>query len=194
MKRRRFLTAAAAAPAVPAALAQQQGIRTQGEPDEGPKLEFAAPDAVAAPVLKCLNAAQFAALQKLGELIMPANGKLPGALETKSAEFLDFWISQSPADKLQLYKSGLDNLNSQARKKYQKQFAELDATQADALLAPLRAPWSDPPPSDTFARFLLAAKQDIRNATMNSKEYSAAASSGTRRGGGGMGLYWNPIV
>lgn len=197
MKRRRFLTTAAATPAIPAVLAQQPTTRSAGEAastDDAPKLDVAAPDAVAESVRRTFTAAQFAALRKLSDLLQPAIGKYPGALDAKAPEFLDFWIGQSPAAKQQLYRAGLDALNAHAKRKFQKMFAELDAKQADTVLAPLHAPWTDPPPADPFARFLVEAKEDVRNATMNSKEYGAVAAAGTRRSGAGMGLYWNPIV
>jgi len=61
------------------------------------------------------------------------------------------------------------------------------------LLAPLRAAWTYDPPADPFARFLREAKQDIRTATMNSREWVTAAASAGGRRGGGVGLYWYPL-
>jgi hypothetical protein len=89
----------------------------------------------------------------------------------------------------------LDQLNSRASKQFSKPFADLDASQAGSLLAPLREAWTFDPPSDPFARFLREAKQDIRTATMNSREWVTAAGStgGGGRRGGGMGLYWYPL-
>jgi hypothetical protein len=56
----------------------------------------------------------------------------------------------------------------------------------------LRQPWTYEPPADPLARFLREAKQDVRTATMNSREYASAGSSSGRRGGG-LGQYWYPI-
>jgi hypothetical protein len=61
------------------------------------------------------------------------------------------------------------------------------------LLAPLREPWTFDPPADPLTRFLRAAKQDVRAATMNSREYAAAAGSSGRRSAAGLGLYWLPL-
>ena len=66
----------------------------------------------------------------------PINGA-PGALDAGAPEFLDFLISESPQDRQQLYKVGLDQLNAQAKKRFNKTFAEMDATQTATLLAPL---------------------------------------------------------
>jgi hypothetical protein len=134
-----------------------------------------------------------AALRKLSELIMPPMNGNSGALEAGAPEFLDFLIGRSPAARQQIYRAGLDALNAQARKRFQKTFAETDAAQSAVLLAPLRAPWSPEPPSDPLARFLQEAKRDIRTATLNSREYSAAAQGGGGRRFGGGGLYWRPL-
>ncbi|MFN0123598.1 MAG: gluconate 2-dehydrogenase subunit 3 family protein, partial [Blastocatellia bacterium] len=103
-----------------------------------------------------------------------------------------FLVGKSPADRKQIYLTGLDILNANARKRFNKAFAEVDDKQAGELLAPLREPWTYNPPSDPLTRFLRDAKADIRNATVNSREYSTAGSAGSRRGGG-VGQYWFPI-
>jgi hypothetical protein len=90
-----------------------------------------------------------------------------------------------------LYRNGLDGLNLQAKKRFSKSFADVDAAQADMLLAPLRNPWTYDAPSDPVAAFLRALKDDVRRATMNSREWSLTAAAGRTRGGGG--LYWLPI-
>lgn len=196
MKRRRFIQALAATPAVPALLAQQTAppkaasVTTNDAP-----LRYSISDDAAVPVLHFFNAQQFAALRKLSDLLMPAmnsaNG-MPGALEAKAPEFLDFLISQSPVDRQQLYRNGLDDLTSQAKKRFGKAFAEVDETQAEILLAPLREPWTYDAPADPVAAMLRAAKDDVRRATTNSREWNLAATAGRTRGGGG-GLYWLPI-
>jgi hypothetical protein len=142
---------------------------------------------------KYFSATQYAALRHLSDVLMPAINETPGALDARVPEFLDWLISQSPQDRQQLYRVGLDQLNAQAKKRFNRSFAEVDASQAAELLAPLRDPWTFDPPSDPLARFLRAAKQDVRAATTNSREYAAAAGSSGRRGGGGLGLYWLPL-
>lgn len=167
--------------------------RTPTAAATSPKIETAVADEVAEMSPKFFSAAQFAALRKLSETLMPVMNEKPGALETGVPEFLDFLLSESPADRQQLYKTGLDLLNSQAKKKFSKAFADADPAQVATLLAPLREQWTFDPPSDPLARFLRAAKQDVRTATLNSREYaSAAASAGSRRGAG-VGLYWYPL-
>jgi len=143
---------------------------------------------------------QFAALRRLAVLIeppvKPRNGAAatPGPLDCGVPEFLDFLIGVSPADRQLLYRNGLDSLNARAKAKYNKPFADLDDTQAHAIVQPLvvAVPWATDPPKDPLEHFIFAARQDIPMATRNSPEFAAAGAASGRRGGGG-GLVWNPI-
>jgi hypothetical protein len=184
MKRRRFIQALATAPAT--GLIAQQPAPAPPVQSDFPKLDFAIADAAAEPVHHFLTASQFAALQKLGSILMS------GAIEAGAPEFLDFLLSQSSPDRRQLYRTGLDGLNAQATRRFAKPFADVDADQADELLAPLRERWTYQPPADPVARFLQAAKLDLRTATMNSLEWNAAAKASARRAGPS-GLYWYPL-
>ena len=116
MKRRGFVKALAAAPAVPAVLAQQttppaqQTIPPAPAPQsppaavEAPKLELSIPDDVADMQPRFFTAAQYSALRKLSDLLMPRIGDTPGALDAAAPEFLDFLISESPKDRQELYR------------------------------------------------------------------------------------------
>ncbi len=197
MKRRRFIQALAATPAAPALLAQQaqqgvQPITQQAPPPAEASLRYTVPDAAAEPVPHFFTVLQFAALRKLSDLLNPPINGAPGALDAKAPEFLDFLLSQSAADRQQLYRNGLDGLNTQAKKRFNKLFADVDAGQAETLLAPLRDPWTYDAPADAVAAMLRAAKDDVRRATLNSREWNLASVAGRTRGGGG-GLYWLPI-
>jgi hypothetical protein len=199
MKRRRFFRTLAAVPAAGALVAQQEQRPATAPPGQAvstelPKLETASSDAAAEMVPHFFDAPQFAALRKLGDILQPFLNGVPGALDAKAPEFLDFLIGESPADRQQLYRRGLDALNASAKTRYSKPFAELDATQAASVLAPLREPWTYDPPADPLARFLRAAKQDIRTATANSREYNVAgAAEGGGRRFGAQSLYWLPL-
>jgi hypothetical protein len=191
MKRRSVLKSAALLPAAAAIPAAAQNAPTQAAP-ESFKLELAPADVIGRPVARFFSPDQFAALRKLGELFAPAFEGRPGASETGAAEFLDFYISQSAADVQKLYRDGLDRLNSEARRSQSKPFAELTSAEAAAILKPLSGAWTYAGPSDLFARFLLAAKDDLMRATTNSRPYTTAAAAGSR-GGGGLGYYWLPV-
>jgi hypothetical protein len=142
---------------------------------------------------KFFTPSQFSALRKVSDLLLPAMNGSAGALDAQAPEFLDFLIGESPAERKHVYVAGLDALNRESTKRYSKQFADLDATQADALLAPLRQPWTFEDPADPIAAFLRVAKQDVRTATVNSREYGAANANGGGRRTGGGGLYWYPL-
>jgi hypothetical protein len=190
MKRRNFVRALVAAPVAPSLVAQQTpgpAAPAAARPvEESPKLEVATPDETSDPLPRFFTEAQMSTLRRLCDLLTP------GALSAGVPEFLDFLVGESAAEKQQLYRTGLDALNAGAKRNYAQAFANLDAAQAGGLLLPLHAVWTYEEPSEPLARFLLAAKIDVRTATMNSKEYSATSSGGGRRGGAN-GLYWYPL-
>src|SRR5438132_9334509 len=152
MKRRRFFKALAVLPAAPALMPQQQPPPAQqpqtpvAQPPGGgrggagggrfgagniPKFEQAAPDLVGAVTQRFFTAPQWTALRKLSEVLMPPMRGNPGAIECGAPEFLDFLIGASPADRQHLYRSGLDMLNTRAKKQFNKSFADLDTAQPD---------------------------------------------------------------
>lgn len=193
MKRRQALKSLAgvsAASALPLPAFSQQPAASAV--NETPKLDTTSADSAAQSVPRFLSADQFTALDRLAQILMPAAGETPGAKEAGVAEFLDFLISESPADRQALYRNGLDQLNAQARSRDGKSFAQLGPVEIGALLAPLREPWSYNGPATPFARFLQAAKQDVMEAAMNSREWSEARAKRSRRAGG-LGTYWYPI-
>jgi hypothetical protein len=194
MKRRNLLQSIAglpAAAAMPQAAAAQSSSPARG-PDEPVKLVFATPDAPGEPSPRFFSPQEFAALTRLGDLLMPPGAGRPGAAEAEAAAFLDFLISQSPQDRRQLYRGGLAKLDELARSRAGKPFSGLSPAEAAPLLAPLAAPWTYQEPADPFARFLRSAKEDFFRATVNSRQW-AAALSGRSRGAAGMGAYWFAI-
>jgi hypothetical protein len=211
MKRRNFVQSLFIAPAAPAVLAAQQTAtkptpqpntparQNPRQPHEIPKLEVIEADLTANTNQHFFNAEQFAALEKLGNVLMPPLKGNPGALDAHAPEFLDFLISVSPADRQKLYRTGLDGVNTHAKEQFHKPFSELDAAQVDAILRPLLVVrlWPEDMPADPLQNFIAQAHQDLRTATMNSREWAAAAAASGRRARrgfrGGVGYYWKPI-
>ena len=194
MKRRQALQSlagisVAGAPPLRALAQQQPAARTIAET---PKLDTAVADGAAESLHPFFSPDQFAALERLAEVLMPAAGDSPGAKDAGVAQFLDFLISASPADRQAQYRDGLDKLNTDARSRYGKGFAELAPAQIDTLLAPLREAWTYAAPADPLAQFLGAAKMDVMHATMNSRPWSEARAKRSRRASG-LGMYWYPI-
>jgi hypothetical protein len=193
MKRRRVLQSLAGIPgatALPwAALADNTVPRAIVET---PKTPVSTADSVAHGMPRFLSHEEFSALERLAELLAPAQAGVPGAREAGAAAFLDFLLGQSPGERSTLYREGLAKLNRASRQRFEKPFAELTPEQADPLLAPLRAAWTYHGPEDPFARFLAAAKEDVLTTTLNSREWAAAMSRRTRSAGG-LGSYWYPV-
>lgn len=198
--------AAAQQPAPPPSTAQQQpppqantpANQVPRQPTGIPKLPVTQPDLTAETRQKFFNADQYAALEKLGAVLVPPLKGNPGAVDAQAPEFLDFLISESLPDKQKLYRDGLDHLNAQAKSKFQKPFAQLDKSQVDAIVRPLLVarPWPQDLPSDPQQNFIAQAHEDLRTATMNSREWAdaRAKTGGTfMRRFRGAGMYWAPI-
>jgi Gluconate 2-dehydrogenase subunit 3 len=212
MKRRGFVRGLILAPAAQAALSAQQN-RTPQTPAapaaaqqpvpmrgaQGPaRLKVTAADLTSESPRLFFSKDQFETLEKMATVMMPPMKGNPGAIEAQAPLFLDFLISVSPFDRQNLYQNGLDQLNEQAKQKFQKNFAQLDASQVGTILKPLMVarPWNLDWPKDPLQDFVAQAHEDIRKATTNSREYAeASANSGRRfnRGSQSTGFYWKPI-
>ena len=193
MKRRQVLQTLAALPTAGLLKAQQPTVPPKPSPaavEEIPIIESTIPDMAGITVPSFFSPVQLATLRRLSELIAPAINGVPGAMEARAPEFIDFFISESPAERQELYRVGLDELNNRAQSEFHAPFAQVNGEQATKLLAPLCAPWTAKP--DQFTGFLRAAKQDILQATQNSYEWVRIMSKRVRSAGG-LGMYWFPI-
>jgi hypothetical protein len=205
MKRRNFVQSLLVVPAT-AVAAEQTATPTPAPAarppqnfrgvQNAPKLNLVELDSAAETTTGFFNPAQFAALNKLAQILVPPIKNSPGALDAHAPEFLDFLISRSPTASQTLYREGLDGLNSAANKHFHKPFTDLDAKQADSIIRPLlvaRA-WDREEPQDPMIRFMTQAHEDLRTATMNSAEWAASGStSGRGRFNSGRRMYWKPI-
>ncbi len=169
MKRRQAIQTILSLPALTALPAAAQE-KAPPAVNEHPRLDMTNAEAIAEPAHNFFTVEQFKTLQRLCEILVPPSK------EAGVAEFLDFLIAQSPEARQALYRHGLDRLSASP------------PGETAALLAPLREPWTYQGPSDDFAQFLAAVKEDALRATINSRQW-AAASKG-RRGGSGIGTYW----
>src|SRR5437868_4456932 len=147
------------------------------------------PDTVAQTDAYFFNEQQLATLRRLSEILMPPLRGYPGAKEAGAAEFLDFLIGVSPADRQQMYQSGLDRLDAEAKLHFGVPFSKVDKTQADQLIRPWLRTWiTDHPPTEPYARFINFVHSDIRTATINSEAWSKARERAPE-----MELYWFPV-
>jgi hypothetical protein len=143
------------------------------------------PDAAADTAAPFFTAVQMATLRRLCEILMPARKSYPGALESGTPEFLDFLIGASPADRRQMYRSGLDRLHAEAKQRFGVAFAAVSAEQADRLIRP----WLRTEP---YAQFINVSHSDIRHATVNSQAWTEADTE-ARRQAPALELYWFPV-
>ncbi|ODS52837.1 MAG: hypothetical protein ABS36_15315 [Acidobacteria bacterium SCN 69-37] len=156
---------------------QGGGPRPGGAPQApGEPLDYAVPDDVGEPVPHFFQAAQLAALTRLGDLLVPAADDEPGAVVARAPEFLDFLLSRSPVERQTLYRTGTDALNAQAARQFGKAFGETSAAEADAIVEPLRNAWSYAP-TDPFEAFLRTAYRDLRQATASSRARAVATGN-----------------
>jgi hypothetical protein len=161
--------------------------------NETPNTPVVVPDEVAANVTTTFNPSQLAALERLGELMVPAWEGRPGATGAGTARFLDFLIGCSPKERVDLYCKGLDALNTQSTQRFGGPFSAVSVEQAEALLSPLRqSRGPETVKDDPLMNFLEAAKGDLLRATFNSRPYIDALSQ-TRRPRNASRFYWYPI-
>jgi hypothetical protein len=147
------------------------------------------PDAVAQTNAYFFTEQQLATLRHLSEILMPPLRGYPGANEAGAPEFIDFLIGVSPTDRQQMYQSGLDWLDTEAKQHFGIAFAATNKVQADQLLRPWMRTWmTDHPPTELYARFINIAHSDIRTATINSEAWNKARNKAPD-----MDLYWFPV-
>ena len=150
-------------------------------------------DAVAETEAHFFSETQMPTLRRLGDLFMPARQGKPGATEAATAEFLDFLIGASPADRQHMYLTGLDRLEAEAKEKFSASFANVSSAQADQLIRPwLRAWMNEHPPSEEYELFINIVHSDIRTATSNSQAWADAAVARGQQAPD-IDLYWYPI-
>jgi hypothetical protein len=147
------------------------------------------PDAVAQTNAYFFTEQQLATLRHLSEILLPPLRGYPGANEAGAPEFIDFLIGVSPTDRQQMYQSGLDWLDTEAKQHFGIAFSATNKMQADQLLRPWMRTWmTDHPPTELYARFINIAHSDIRTATINSEAWNKARNKAPD-----MDLYWFPV-
>jgi hypothetical protein len=216
MQRRDFfkgiMAASVAASAAPSTFAQQTATPVApsapppGTPPPGPvpwmrglmevkplHMTQLTADAVAQTNAHFFTDQQLATLKRLSEVLVPPFQGYPGAIEAAAPEFLDFLVGVSPLDRQQMYQSGLDRLESEAKQHFSVSFAAANAEQADQLLRPWLRTWmNDHPPTESYEQFINVAHGDIRTATINSQAWSDAAhKAGIPTPN--TDLYWYPV-
>ena len=170
-----------------------QGAQARMAQFHTPNIPSSVPDVAALTDAHFFSPVQYATLEHLCDIFMPAMNGYPSANAAGAPQFLDFLIGESPADRKKLYTTGLDRLQADAMKQYHVGFDKVTAEQADALIRPHLVAWmSDHPPREPHKLFIATIHRDIRTATINSQTYSAAAVASGERAPG-VGLYVHPV-
>ncbi len=191
MKRRELLYSLLGVSGLPAFVQAQQPAIPPAT-DELPPLRLSNPNTVAEGVLKFFTQTEFGSFQRLGTVIMPPADGEPGAQDAKAAEFLDFLLSESPAELQTLYRNGVRELDRRSLQRHKQSFAKLPDTGIADVLSPLNASWTYQGPTEPFAQFLQASRIAFYQATVNSREWAEAQSS-RRRGAAGLNTYYLPV-
>jgi gluconate 2-dehydrogenase subunit 3-like protein len=91
----------------------------------------------AAPSLKVLTPAQYAAVEVLVEAIIPADERSPGAKEARVADYIDLALLESEDIQRQQFLDGLTALDAEAATRSGGAFAKMTPAQVEALLTDL---------------------------------------------------------
>jgi hypothetical protein len=160
--------------------------------NHGP-IDSIAPDAVAQTNAHFFTGPQMVTLRRLCEILLPPIKGYPGAIDAGTPEFLDFLIGASPVDRQQMYQTGLNRLDTEAKQRFGLAFVNVQPAQADQLIQPWLRTWmTDHPPTEPYAFFINTAHSDIRTATINSQAWSDAAKAAGEKSPD-MGVYWFPV-
>jgi glucoside 3-dehydrogenase (cytochrome c) hitch-hiker subunit len=100
---------------------------------------------------------QDALLDRLTEMIIPADGHSPGASAAKVSRFIDHVAAHSRPQVQRAWVSGLDAVDDEARRRFQKSFLEASASQQDELLAAIAA--NEAEPRTPIEHFFVRLKQ-----------------------------------
>jgi gluconate 2-dehydrogenase gamma chain len=82
---------------------------------------------------KALNPHEYQTLEKLADLIIPADDKSPGAVASGACEFIDLLASQNPR-LLEIYTGGIAWLDQTMRRRYSTDFVSAKPSQQTTLL------------------------------------------------------------
>jgi hypothetical protein len=103
--------------------------------------------------LKFFTPAQHRTVDVLSELIIPADDRSPGAKAAQVADYIDFVLSESPAETKKAWTDGLAALDAASTSTSGKAFTEATAEQQTALLTEAAKNEFNPTtPLETFFR------------------------------------------
>jgi Gluconate 2-dehydrogenase subunit 3 len=105
--------------------------------DEGLAAFVEVQTSAAPPALRALSASQYATVEALGEAIIPADERSPGAKEARVADYIDLLLAEQDETIRQPWLDGLTAFEAEATRRFGSPFAELAPSQAEELLTDL---------------------------------------------------------
>jgi len=110
----------------------------------------------AAPKLRFLTPAQYAATDALAETLIPADSHSPGAHAARVADYLDLLLSESDAAAKQTWVDGLAALDAASTERFKAPFGKATAAQRIELLT--EASRNEAKPQTPLEKFFKASK------------------------------------
>ena len=95
-------------------------------------------------------------LDRLSEMIIPADERSPGAHEAKVSYFIDLMVANSRKDAQQQWVAGLKAVEAEAQKRFQKPFLKCSSEEQDRIMATMAA--HEEKPGTDLERFFTRLK------------------------------------
>jgi hypothetical protein len=115
----------------------------------------------AAPRLKVLTPAEYAAVDALTEIIIPTDAQSPGASAARVADYIDLLLSESPAGTQTAWREGLAALGALTQARFKAPLARLTPAQRIEIVSAIATNEASPQtPAETF--FVTAKDWTIR--------------------------------
>ena len=83
-------------------------------------------------------------VDRLSDLIIPADDHSPGASAAKVSQFIDLMVANSNQSVQEQWRSGLQAVEAEAQSRFQKRFLDLNPGEQDQILAQMAAGESSP--------------------------------------------------
>lgn len=116
----------------------------------------AAASAEAAVELRFFSPAQNALVDRLAEMILPADDHSPGAHEAQVSAFIDDLLADSDAKEQKAWTDGLAAVEARARERFSKAFLECSSGEQDQIMAEMAA--NEQNPANALQRFFAKIK------------------------------------
>jgi len=113
--------------------------------------------------LKAFTAHEFQTLERLSDLIIPADEHSPGALAAGAAEWIDYMAANSPELK-EIFTGGFGWLDHEMHYRYSASFVDAKPEQQTALLDVIAYPKNEAPGISAGIRFFAWARNLILDA------------------------------